>query len=111
MTMVKMHANEVETDQKLVKRLLEKQFSLWADLSIEPVSSSGTDNALYRLGSDKLVRLPRIDWAIGQVEKEHFWLPKLAPHVPLSIPKPLVMGKPDVGYPWKWSTNGSKVKM
>ncbi len=103
MTIVKLHENEVETDTDLVKRLLEKQFPQWADLSIDPVSSSGTDNALYRLGRDKLVRLPKIDWAIGQVEKEHYWMPKLAPQLPFSLPKPLVMGKPDAGYPWKWS--------
>lgn len=35
---------------------------------------------------DLVVRLPRIDWAIGDVEKEQRWLPKLAPFLPLAIP-------------------------
>jgi aminoglycoside phosphotransferase (APT) family kinase protein len=99
----RMHEGEVITDVSLVKRLLASQFPQWAELPIKPVPSSGTDNALYRLGKDKAVRLPRIDWAIGQVEKEHKWMPKFAPHLPLSIPNPLVMGKPDEGYPWQWS--------
>ena len=56
----KMHIDEVDTDVTLVSRLLAKQFPQWADLSIEPVASAGTDNALYRLGDDMVVRLPRI---------------------------------------------------
>lgn len=99
----KMHADEVETDASLVRRLLAAQFPQWADLPIEPVPSAGTDNALYRLGNDLVVRLPRIHWAVGQVEKEHEWLPKLAPFLPLSLPAPLAMGQPGEGYPWRWS--------
>ena len=99
----KMHADEVDTDVSLVCRLLAGQFRHWADLSIEPVRSAGTDNAIYRLGDDMAVRLPRIHWATGQVEKEHQWLPRLAPHLPLAIPVPLAKGKPAEGYPWGWS--------
>jgi len=99
----KMHADEVDTDVSLVCRLLAAQFPHWADLPIEPVQSAGTDNAIYRLGDDMAVRLPRIHWATGQVEKEHRWLPRLAPHLPLAIPVPLAKGKPAEGYPWDWS--------
>ncbi len=99
----KMHVDEVDTDASLVCRLLAAQFPQWADLSIEPVRSAGTDNAIYRLGDDMAVRLPRIHWAAGQVDKEHRWLPRLAPHLPLAIPVPLAMGKPSEGYPWHWS--------
>ena len=65
--------------------------------------SAGTDNAIYRLGDDMAVRLPRIHWATGQVEKEHEWLPRLAPLLPLAIPVPLAKGMPGEGYPWHWS--------
>lgn len=65
-----MHEGEVHTDVPLVRSLLETQFPQWADFSLERVQSAGTDNALYRLGDDKVVRLPRIDWAVGQVDKE-----------------------------------------
>jgi hypothetical protein len=89
MTAVKMHANEVHTDAQLVGRLLAAQFPQWAGLPLTPVPSAGTDNALYRLSSDMVVRLPRIDWAAGQAEKECQWLPRLAPHLPLAIPEQL----------------------
>jgi len=98
-----MHDDEVDTDASLVGRLLAAQFPQWADHSIEPVQSAGTDNALYRLGDDMVVRLPRIQWATGQVDKEHQWLPRLAPCLPLAIPIPLAKGQPGEGYPWHWS--------
>ena len=98
-----MHINEVDTNVSLVRRLLAAQFPQWADLPIEPVPSAGTDNALYRLGDELVVRLPRIGWATGQVDKEHEWLPRLAPLLPLSIPVPLAKGAPGEGYPWHWS--------
>jgi len=99
----KMHADEVGTDVPLVRRLLAAQFPQWVNLPLEPVDSAGTDNAIYRLGHDMAVRLPRIAWARGQVEKEERWLAKLAPHLPLAIPVPLAKGVPAEGYPWHWS--------
>ncbi len=98
-----MHADEVDTDVSLVRRLLAAQFPQWADLSIEPVDSAGTVHAIYRLGEDMAVRLPRIHGVTESMEKEHLWLPILAPLLPLAIPVPLAMGMPAEGYPWRWS--------
>jgi len=98
-----MHEDEVATDAALVRKLLAAQFPEWADLSVDRVPSSGTDNALYRLGDEMVVRLPRIDWAVGAVEKERTWLPRLAPHLPLEVPLPLANGEPGHGYEWPWT--------
>ena len=65
-----MHPNEIPINVSLVRRLLERQFPEWADLPLKPVPSAGTDNALFRLGEAMVVRLPRIHWAVGQVQKE-----------------------------------------
>ena len=46
----RMHADEIETDAPLVRRLLAAQLPQWADLAIERVASGGTENAIYRLG-------------------------------------------------------------
>jgi aminoglycoside phosphotransferase (APT) family kinase protein len=97
------HADEVATDASLVRRLLATQLPHWADLTIERVPSAGTDNAIYRLGDDMAVRLPRTKWADGQVEREQRWLPRLAPHLPLAIPTQLAVGVQGEGYPWKWA--------
>jgi len=99
----KMHADEVETDAALVRRLLAGQFPPWAELPIERVASAGTDNALYRLGDELAVRLPRIGWAAVHVGKECEWLPRLAPRLPLALPVPVAKGEPAEGYPFSWS--------
>lgn len=103
MTNGRMHVNEVDTDPELVARLLAAQFPQFATLPIERVPSAGTDNALYRLGHDLVVRMPRIDWAIGQGEKERQWLPRLAPQLPLQLPVQIAQGQPGEGYPWDWT--------
>ena len=101
----KMHADEVETNRSLVRRLLADQFPQWADLTIDPLESSGTDNAIYRLGEDMAVRLPRIPGGTGTIDKELRWLPKLAPLLPVAISQPLAKGSPGHRYPWHWSVH------
>jgi aminoglycoside phosphotransferase (APT) family kinase protein len=97
-----MHADEVDTDVRLVRRLLAAEFPRWADLPLERIASAGTVNALYRLGDDMVVRLPRTQWGIGAVDRELRWLPKLAPLLPVAIPVPLAKGMPADGFPWEW---------
>ena len=99
----RMHADELDTDVSLVGRLVAAQFPQWAGLSIEPVPSAGTDNTLYRLGDDMVVRLPRRERDSGTLQKEREWLPRLAPLLPLAVPVPLAEGMPAEGYPFAWS--------
>jgi aminoglycoside phosphotransferase (APT) family kinase protein len=97
-----MHADELPVDAALVRSLLAKQFPDWAGLSVERVPSFGTDNALYRLGDDMVVRLPRIEWATRDIEKDARWLEQLRPLLPLEIPQLLATGTPGEGYQWTW---------
>ncbi|MEX1255219.1 MAG: aminoglycoside phosphotransferase family protein [Dehalococcoidia bacterium] len=99
----KMHSDEVDIDESLVRGLLAAQFPQWADLPIEPVPSAGTVNAIFRLGDDMVVRLPRVHRWAAALEKEYHWLPKLAPHLPLRVPEPLAKGSPGEGYPFSWA--------
>jgi aminoglycoside phosphotransferase (APT) family kinase protein len=101
--MANMHADEVEMDAALARRLVATQFPHWADLPIEPVPDRGTDNALYRLGDDMVVRLPGRERPALALEKELAWLPKLAPLLPLSVPRLLAQGRPGAGYPFGWA--------
>jgi aminoglycoside phosphotransferase (APT) family kinase protein len=98
-----MHPEEVHTDVELVRSLLAGQFPHWADLTIEPVVSYGTDHDIYRLGDDLSARLPRIGWATQQAAKEARWLPKFAPRLPLAVPAQVAVGRPADGYPFEWS--------
>jgi aminoglycoside phosphotransferase (APT) family kinase protein len=94
---------EVDTSARLVRRLLTAQFPRWAGLALAPVGSGGWDNVIYRLGDDLTVRLPRRALGAAHTEREHRWLPLLAPHLPLPVPVPLGQGMPGEGYPWRWS--------
>lgn len=100
---LKMHEDELNIDLFLVQKLVSTQFPKWKDLPLKPISSAGTDNALYRLGNDMIVRLPRIHWAASDVDKESLWLPKIAPFIPFPISTPLEKGTASEGYPWSWA--------
>ena len=96
-------SGDVTIDVSLVRRLLLAQFPQWADLPLSPVPVPGVDNAMFRLGGEMSVRLPRYPRWAGQVEREHRWLPWLAPQLPLPVSEPLALGRPGEGYPWAWS--------
>lgn len=98
-----MHKDELSIDEALIGNLIASQFPEWSGLPLVPVSSAGTDNALFRLGKDMVVRLPRMKSAAGQAAKDFKWLPKLAPSLPLAISMPLALGKPTNTLPWNWT--------
>ena len=98
-----MHADEVDIDVDLVARMLTAQFPEMSDLAIRAARSTGTVNALYRLGDHLYVRMPRVaSWA-KDLEAEWAWLPKLAPHLTLRVPTPVALGRPAEGYPFSWA--------
>ncbi|MFU8875750.1 aminoglycoside phosphotransferase family protein [Micromonospora sp. SL4-19] len=91
----------VDADQ--VRRLVADQFPQWAGLSVQPVANGGWDNWTFHLGPRMSVRLPSASEYALAVDKEHRWLPALAPRLPLPIPSPLAKGEPGAGYPYSWS--------
>lgn len=103
MSGARMHDDEVATDVALVRRLLRAQLPRWAELPVGSVTSAGTDNAMYRLGGDMTVRLPRTAGAARNVAEEQRWLPLLAPLLPLEVPEPLALGEPSEDFPFPWS--------
>ena len=92
----------MEVTLDLARELVAAQFPDFSSLSIEPVASGGTDNAIFRLGTDHNLRFPKRADAVSQVEKEQAWLPRLVP-LPLRIPKPIKQGAPSERYPHPWS--------
>lgn len=106
MTTGKIHADEVDIDAPLVRRLLAEQFPQWADLPISAVHSTGTVNAIYRLGDHLCVRLPRVQRWAQHLDKEWHWLPKLAPRLSLRVPEPVGKGQPASSYPFSWAIYG-----
>jgi aminoglycoside phosphotransferase (APT) family kinase protein len=100
-----MHADELEIDVELVRRLLADQFPEWAERPLRRVQPDGTVNAIFRLGDDLALHLPRRAGSTTPGGKEFEWLPRLAPLLPLEIPVPVAQGLPSRDYPWFWEVH------
>ncbi|MGX9967006.1 aminoglycoside phosphotransferase family protein [Roseomonas sp. F4] len=90
-------------DAALARRLVQSQLPRWAELPVRPVVEGGINNLTFRLGAHLLIRLPSAARYVAQVAKEQAWLPRLAPLLPLPIPRPLALGQPGEDFPWPWS--------
>ncbi len=80
-----MNSPDFAIDQTVIRKLLSDQAGQWADLPITRVHSSGTDNALFRLGDGLVLRIPIRQAAVPLLSKELDWLPHLA-NLPLETP-------------------------
>ena len=103
--MTRMHEDELELDEALVRRLLVEQFPHWAGLALRRIEPSGTVNAIFRLGDELSVRLPRRQGPTEPGSVELDWLAKLAPLLPVDVPVPVAQGRPSDGYPWFWEVH------
>ena len=98
-----MHDDDVPSDASLVARLVADQFPSWSGLAVSPLPATGTDNLVYRLGDELVVRMPRISWAVAQVARDAEWLPRL--DLPVAVPEPVAVGEPGHGYPFPWAVH------
>ncbi len=98
-----MHDGQLPVDAGLVRRLLRGQHPQWADLPLTRVESSGTVNAIYRLGDALAVRLPLLPEFADGIKREAQWLPHIGPLVPLETPQVIAVGEARDEYPLPWS--------
>jgi aminoglycoside phosphotransferase (APT) family kinase protein len=98
-----MHDGEVDIDAGLVGRLVADQFPQLTGLPISAVQSTGTVNAIYRLGDHLYARLPRVQAWAQDLDREWHWLPTLAPQLSLRVPEPVGRGHPGSSYPFAWA--------
>ncbi|GGF56326.1 phosphotransferase [Marmoricola endophyticus] len=101
--MTRLHADELAIDAALVRRLLARSLPTYADLPVRPLLASGSTNALFRLGDELLVRLPRQPGGTAAIEAEARWLPVVAPALSVATPEVVAVGEPAYGYREKWS--------
>ncbi len=96
-------AEELEVTVETAARLVAEQMPALARLPIRAVPSVGTVNAVFRLGEDLCLRLPRVPAWAASLDRELRWLPELAPRLPLAVPEPVAHGAPGAGYPLRWA--------
>ncbi len=98
-----MHEDELDIDAPMVRQLVAHQFPDLASLPIHEVRSTGTVNAVFRLGDELYARLPRKPAWSGDLDREGRWLPELAPRLTLRVPAVVGRGRPDTAYPLPWA--------
>ncbi len=101
---MKMHDDQVDIDVEVVRGLLAEQRPDLAELPITPVVSTGTVNALFRIGDDLVARLPlQEEWAEG-IDREWMWIPWLSRRITsVRLPEPVFKGSANAAYPFVWS--------
>jgi len=102
----RLHDDEPDTGVGVVRALLGRQVPELAGLPLVPLSNTGTDNALYRLGPSLVVRLPRIAGAVRGLTAEVEWLPRLQGRLSVAVPELVHTGEPTNGYPYPWAVLG-----
>lgn len=98
-----LHSDEIPIDAELVRLLVSRVMPAYADAPVRRLASSGSTNALFRLGEELLVRLPRQPGGSEAISKEAKWLPVLGPLLPVPVPQVVAVFDPDFGYPERWS--------
>ena len=101
--MPRLHADELSIDLNLVRCLVDRAFPEYASYDLKPTRDSGSSNALFRLGEDLLVRMPREPGGGATIDKEARWLPFVSSRVTAAVPRIVCIGEPDLGYSERWS--------
>jgi aminoglycoside phosphotransferase (APT) family kinase protein len=97
----------IQIDLAIVKQLIIDQCHQYSNLLITPLETYGTSHALYRLGNDYLIRLPKIDWENSNCNRDtlnEFHITNhLSPILDITISTPIFLGNPCQYYQYYWS--------
>lgn len=96
-----MHHDQITVTTAQATRLIDRAMPQWAGQRVRPLATNGTDNWMFRLGDDKVLRLPKRPSAVSLLRREWDWLPRLK-DLPLRVPEPLALGEPENGFPYPW---------
>lgn len=98
-------AAERRLDESAVRALLQSTAPALARLPL-CLFAEGWDNAVWRLGEDLAVRLPRREIAAPLIAHEQEALGVIGPRLAAAgvrTPVPVVVGRPTAQFPWPWS--------
>jgi aminoglycoside phosphotransferase (APT) family kinase protein len=104
---ITLHDDQVDVTAEVVATLIEEQFPQWSGQPIRLMSSTGTVNAIFRIGNALSARFPlRLTdaaEALAVLEQEALASAELAQVSRFPVPEPVALGKPGAGYPMPWS--------
>ncbi|MCP4922611.1 MAG: aminoglycoside phosphotransferase [bacterium] len=91
-----------EKDLQIVTELIADQFPQFSHLPIREVELGGLHHFTFHLGDEMSIRIPVSREVSAQIQKEKKWLPRLSPHLSLSISEPLFQGEPSRECSLRW---------
>ncbi|MCX4649588.1 MULTISPECIES: aminoglycoside phosphotransferase family protein [unclassified Streptomyces] len=102
-----MHDDQVDVTTETVATLIQAQFPQWSGKEIRLLQSTGTVNAVFRIGNDLSARFPlRLSDAaetLAVLKQEAQASAELAQVSRFPAPEPVALGEPGAGYPMPWS--------
>ncbi|MFE7626195.1 aminoglycoside phosphotransferase family protein [Streptomyces sp. NPDC057509] len=102
-----MHDDQLDVTPGTVAALIQEQFPRWSRPAVRRLPSTGTVNAIFRIGNDLSARFPLrpADAAEARavLERETRASAELARVSPFPAPEPVALGRPGAGYPMPWS--------
>src|SRR5215470_4705883 len=109
---VTMHVRQLAVSASQVRGLVARQFPQWRDLPIREIASTGTDNAIFRIGDRYSARFPlqprTADAASRRLHAEADAARELAGRTRFATPEPIAIGEPGEGYPLPWAVQDRK---
>jgi len=104
---VQMHADQLAVSAQTVRELVAAQFPEWRDLPVRTVASTGTVNAIFRIGEQLAARFPLQLDAVAPtrrwLESEAAAARELLGRTRFATPEVVALGEPGAGYPLPWS--------
>src|SRR5262249_28047257 len=104
---MQMHANQLSVPAEMVRTLVDEQFPRWRRLPVRSLATSGTENAIFRIGERLAARFPlqpqQAELAPRRLEAAAEAAPGLGGRTRFPTPEPVAIGEPGAGYPLPWS--------
>ena len=104
---MRLHDDQLELTDTMVAALVADQLRDLRGARLSRVPSNGTDNVLYRLGADLVLRFPMQGddpcTAWEQLTHEADNARRLLGRLPVLSPEPVSIGEPGHGYPLPWA--------
>lgn len=102
-----MHDGQLAVSPQMVRELVDEQFPEWRPLPITGIASSGTVNAIFRIGDELVARFPLQSGDVGTtrqwLESEAEAARELVGRTRFATPEVVALGEPGAGYPLPWS--------
>lgn len=102
-----MHDDAIIISAEAAGELIAAQFPEWSGMPVRCIRSSGTVNAIFRIGDDLAARFPMRPGDPVEVrqtlQSEAEATARFGLHSPFPAPTPLAIGEQGDGYPMPWS--------